>query len=88
VTVTEVDRNWNPPIQAGFSACVTILKQGHRIRDNSSGVIEVAVIEDGRGARRLTELFPFSVRTGELQHHPAQTRGVTTIYVAGKLSEG
>jgi len=25
---------------------------------------------------------------GELQHHPAQTRGVTTIYVAGKLSEG
>jgi hypothetical protein len=47
LTVTEVDRNWNLPIQAGFSACVTILKEGHRIRGNNAGrSIEVAIIED------------------------------------------
>jgi hypothetical protein len=46
VTVTEVDRNWNLPIQAGFSAGVTSLKEGHRTRGNSPGVIEVSIIED------------------------------------------
>jgi len=53
------------------------------------GVIEVAIIEDqGEVREGLPCYFLSPVRTGALQHHPAQTRGVTNIYVAGKLSEG